>query len=163
VLKQDEWEGVRNAKEIDKDGNGTITKEEFVARLTSFSQSRGGDDRSSSSSRSDGSRSDSSRSSGSSSNSSTANSDRKTYRAKTPAERLPKEMPGWFARTDTNGDGQIAMAEFTTSWSDSKVAEFSRYDINGDGYITAQECLKAEGKPASGTAGRPSSGDNASR
>jgi Ca2+-binding EF-hand superfamily protein len=172
VLKGDELEGVRSAKEIDKDGDGTITKEEFLARLTSYSQSRGGDDRSSSSSRSDGSssgstRSDSSRSdssrSNSSSNSSTANSDRKTYRAKTPAERLPKEMPSWFARTDANGDGQIAMPEFTTSWSDAKVAEFSRYDINGDGYITAQECLKAEGKPAGGTAGRPSSGDNASR
>jgi hypothetical protein len=64
----------------------------------------------------------------------------------TPAERLPKDLPSWFTRTDANGDGQVAMAEFTTSWSDSKVAEFTRYDTNGDGFITVPECMKAEGK-----------------
>ncbi|MCL6505314.1 MAG: hypothetical protein K6T86_21780 [Pirellulales bacterium] len=41
---------------------------------------------------------------------------------------------------DANGDGQIAMSEFATTWTDAKVEEFMRYDLNGDGIITAAEC-----------------------
>jgi Ca2+-binding EF-hand superfamily protein len=137
-LTQDEWGSMRgDPKATDKNGDGVITKEEMVERFTSFSRSRSGD------SRSGDSRSGSS---STSSTSSTANNDRKSYRFLTPVERLPKEMPSWFSTSDTNGDGQVAMAEFTSHWSESKVAEFARYDTNGDGYITVAECLKAEGK-----------------
>ena len=141
-ITQDEFGSMRDPKSTDKNSDGVITKEELAERASSFGRSRSGD--SSSSSRSDGS----SRSGGSSSNSSSSTTadGRKSYRFLTPAERLPKDVPSWFTSTDANGDGQIAMAEYTTSWSESKVAEFTRYDANGDGYITVQECLKAEGK-----------------
>jgi hypothetical protein len=35
------------------------------------------------------------------------------------------------------------MAEFSSSWSDSVVADFKKFDLNGDGFITAKECHKA--------------------
>ena len=40
---------------------------------------------------------------------------------------------------DRNGDGQVAMSEFSRTWSSRTVAEFQRYDRNGDGIITAKE------------------------
>lgn len=68
---------------------------------------------------------------------------RKSYRVKSVTERLPKGLPDWFARSDTNADGQVAMAEFATSWSDSVLSEFEQFDLNRDGMITASETLNA--------------------
>ncbi len=76
--------------------------------------------------------SDSSKSSGS-----------KSYRLKTAAERMPEGLPDWFARSDSNVDGQIAMSEFSSNWSDAVVADFNKFDLDGDGIITPRECLKA--------------------
>jgi Ca2+-binding EF-hand superfamily protein len=70
----------------------------------------------------------------------------KPRRFLTPTERLPPGLPSWFARSDTDGDGQIALAEFAPPGNREKVAEFSRYDLNGDGFVTATECLAAEKK-----------------
>lgn len=67
----------------------------------------------------------------------------KSYRFKSAAERLPEGLPDWFARSDSNVDGQVAMAEFSTSWSDSVIADFNKFDLDGDGIITPRECLKA--------------------
>jgi hypothetical protein len=61
----------------------------------------------------------------------------------TAAERLPKELPLDFARRDANSDGQVAMAEYSASWSDSIAREFNQFDLNQDGFITPKECLKA--------------------
>ena len=69
--------------------------------------------------------------------------DRKSYRELTPIERLPKGLPEWFARNDANADGQVAMAEYSASWSNSTAKEFAQFDINNDGMITAKECLEA--------------------
>jgi hypothetical protein len=60
-------------------------------------------------------------------------------------ERLPKGLPSWFARNDTDADGQVMMAEYMTDFTDSKAAEFAKYDLNGDGIITPDECLDAAG------------------
>ncbi|MCE9605984.1 MAG: hypothetical protein K8U03_13900 [Planctomycetia bacterium] len=49
-------------------------------------------------------------------------------------------LPDWFTRCDTNGDGQVAMGEFSAAWDDAKAAEFARWDRNGDGLITPREC-----------------------
>ncbi|MEO8499228.1 MAG: hypothetical protein ABI614_29535, partial [Planctomycetota bacterium] len=68
---------------------------------------------------------------------------RKSYKVKTVTERLPKGLPDWFARSDANADGQVAMAEFATSWSDSVVKEFGQFDLNHDGVITPNEALDA--------------------
>ena len=59
-------------------------------------------------------------------------------------KRLPKDLPGWFARCDGNGDGQVAMAEYSSTWSESKAAEFAKHDTNGDGVVTTKECLAPE-------------------
>ena len=65
----------------------------------------------------------------------------KTYRFLAPAERLPAGLPDWFTRNDGNGDGQISMAEFSTSWDDQRAAEFTRWDRNGDGLVTPKEAI----------------------
>ncbi len=75
---------------------------------------------------------------------SSANVDtRKSYRVKTVTERLPKGLPDWFARNDANADGQVAMSEFSTSWSDSVLKDFGQFDLNNDGIITPSETLEA--------------------
>ena len=56
---------------------------------------------------------------------------------------LGESLPGWFYELDANRDDQIAMAEFTTEWSEEKIAEFASYDANQDGLLTASEVLAA--------------------
>ena len=70
------------------------------------------------------------------------------YRFLTPAERLPEGLPSEFTSKDRDGDGQLSMAEFSTSWSESTLASFNRWDLNGDGFVTAAECLAAENRSA---------------
>jgi Ca2+-binding EF-hand superfamily protein len=69
--------------------------------------------------------------------------DRKSYRRKPPIERLPVGIPDWFARDDADGDGQIAMAEYSTSWTDTVMADFNQFDLNRDGLVTPSEAVKA--------------------
>lgn len=66
----------------------------------------------------------------------------KLYRARTTEERLAKAgMPSWFREGDKNGDGQVAMAEYTDEWTAAKLEEFAQYDGNNDGIITPAECI----------------------
>jgi subtilisin-like proprotein convertase family protein len=53
-------------------------------------------------------------------------------------------LPAWFFERDENGDRQIDMAEFTSQWTDEKLAEFRRYDENSDGILTTQELLNSK-------------------
>lgn len=65
---------------------------------------------------------------------------RRTYRFTPAGERLPATgLPSWFKTRDADGDGQVAMSEYSRSWSKRTVDEFGRYDLNGDGVITARE------------------------
>ncbi len=87
---------------------------------------------------------------------------RKSYRVKSVTERLPKGLPDWFARSDANADGQVAMAEFATSWSESVLSEFGQFDLNHDGMITPEEALSAVNKGVvRGSAASPSSSSSA--
>ena len=69
--------------------------------------------------------------------------DRKSYRRSPLVERLPDGLPDWFTRDDADGDGQVAMLEFSTDWTDSVMGEFNQFDSSRDGLITPRECLKA--------------------
>jgi hypothetical protein len=67
---------------------------------------------------------------------------RRTYRFTPASERLPAGLPSWFKSSDRNQDGQVAMSEYSRSWSKSKVNDFRRYDLNDDGIVTAKEAVK---------------------
>ncbi|HEY1068264.1 MAG TPA: hypothetical protein VGE52_19220 [Pirellulales bacterium] len=154
VLEQNEWSRMRgDPKSMDTNGDNIVTQDEIAAKLASYSRggSSGGGSGSSSGSRTD---------------SKTAGN-KNPLRFLTPTERLPKGLPSWFARSDANGDGQVMMHEFATSWSDSKVAEFASYDLNGDGIIPAAEALAAErakksGKTTGGSSSYASAGSSGS-
>ncbi len=53
-------------------------------------------------------------------------------------------LPGWFFELDTNRDGQVAMAEFTSEWTDEKSQEFALFDTNGDGLLTTSEAAQSK-------------------
>jgi len=160
LLEKNEWSEVKSiTKDTDTNNDGIVTLDELVAKLSSFGKSSGSTASSGSASPSS-SPSSSSPSPGSgpggsrygsggpsrygSSASTSKPGDRKTYRALSPLERLPKGLPDWFARNDADGDGQVHMSEYTTSWTDAKAEEFTKLDLNGDGFITSFECLKVE-------------------
>jgi len=147
VLDKEEWESSRFAQGADGNNDGKVTKEELTARMAEFSgrRSRDSDRDSSDSDKSDGG-SDSGNSNG-----------RRSYRFLRATELLPDGLPDWFARNDANGDGQVAMVEYSSSWSDSKAREFLRYDLNHDGMVTARECLDAPSTTGelAGTGDRP--------
>jgi hypothetical protein len=137
VLQKDEWSQMRgNYKEGDKNGDDVLTLDEITAKLSSYSKG--------SSSPKSGSSSTASSPSHASSPGSRTTSGKDVYRFKSPTERLPRGLPDWFARSDINGDGQVAMSEYSATWSDGKAEEFLRYDLNGDGFATPEECLAAE-------------------
>jgi Ca2+-binding EF-hand superfamily protein len=94
--------------------------------------------------------------------------DRKSYRKTPLVERLPDGLPDWFSRDDADADGQVAMLEFSTDWSDSVIADFNQFDLSRDGLITPGECLRAvengavRGAVSSTSSGSSSSGDSSS-
>lgn len=57
---------------------------------------------------------------------------------------IAEGLPGWFYELDANRDQQVAMAEFTTEWTDEKLQEFSLIDRNGDGLLTASEAAQSK-------------------
>lgn len=57
--------------------------------------------------------------------------------------KSPDGLPSFFARSDQDGDGQVMMNEFSSSWNEETLQEFLKWDLNKDGVITARECLAA--------------------
>jgi len=143
VLEKDKGEmdelGI-TLRKADANADGKITVDEVMATLGNYSAQRGSDAGSAATS------SPAATTAMASGSGTVSTGGRKSYRAKTPAERLPGDIPSWFTRSDENGDGQVLMAEYATAWTTSKVSEFAKYDLNGDGVITAKECMKAERK-----------------
>jgi hypothetical protein len=65
--------------------------------------------------------------------------------------KLPKGLPSWFARLDTDQDGQVGLYE----WKESgrPLDEFRKLDRNGDGFITVEEAMySVRGSTASASA-----------
>lgn len=150
ILEKEEWKNMRGSpEESDLNKDGKLTLAELTHRLKNYSRSSSS---SSSSSSSDKKSSDSKSSSSrysrykSSSSKKDDDDDSASYRFLTPAERLPKDLPSWFARNDADADGQVKMAEYSTVWTDDKVEEFRQIDANGDGFITPAEAIAAESK-----------------
>ncbi len=71
---------------------------------------------------------------------------RRATRFFVPRSQLPRGLPPWFIQRDTNGDGQLTLAEYAPNATRSLVLEFTRYDRNRDGVVTAQECARGPGK-----------------
>lgn len=76
---------------------------------------------------------------------------RKSYRA-TSGRSAPEGLPGFFTDKDSNGDGQVTMAEFSSDWTNEVVREFFASDLNRDGVITAAEALRVVENPGLGSA-----------
>jgi Ca2+-binding EF-hand superfamily protein len=53
---------------------------------------------------------------------------------------LPKDLPEWFDKHDTNKDGQVQMHEWRLAKED--LAKFVEMDLNKDGLVTADEFLR---------------------
>lgn len=134
VLDREEWGQMRNdPTAADRNQDGQITVDELAAWLVERGRARYGEEHREA------------RQAGASPGDGPAvpgNGARKSYRFLSPKERLPAGLPEWFASRDADGDGQVSMAEFATSWSDQKAREFQDLDTNGDGMITPAECLR---------------------
>ncbi len=117
VLEEDEWRRIRgNPEKADTNGDKRITYDELAARISQKRRETDAKD------------------------AAKADADApKSYRLASPGEKLPEGLPGWFKDKDSNGDGQVAMHEYSRRWSDSTASKFVKLDKNDDGVITAGE------------------------
>jgi Ca2+-binding EF-hand superfamily protein len=167
VLEKDEWGSFQSDPSgYDTNRDGKITREEFAAAMASRFGGRGGEGGGGGwySRRDGGDEQVGARSGGNGEKASgtASSSSKKSYRLRTAAERMAalKDLPDWFSRADEDGDGQVRMSEYSSSWSDSVVADFAQFDLNKDGIVTPAECLKATESGAVQGAGGSSSSDS---
>ncbi|MHB0959098.1 MAG: EF-hand domain-containing protein [Pirellulaceae bacterium] len=153
-LEKDEWSAFpSDPSAYDANRDGKISRDEFPAAMASRFGGRGGGegegDRSRWYSRRQGEegppRTQEANAEATSESPVASVDSKRSYRVRSAAERLAdfEELPEWFARADANGDGQVKMAEYSTAWTDSVVADFAQFDLNGDGIVTPGECIKA--------------------
>ncbi|MGD9644393.1 MAG: hypothetical protein AB7U73_01690 [Pirellulales bacterium] len=69
-----------------------------------------------------------------------------------PAERLPNGLPEWFDERDSDGDGQLTLAEFSPDGRPEQALEFESFDENRDGVITSQEGARVQTRRAAAEA-----------
>lgn len=55
------------------------------------------------------------------------------------AETAPEGLPRFYSERDLNRDGQVSMSEYTSDWTEARIAEFYGWDSNRDGTITVAE------------------------
>ena len=134
VIEHDEWGSTHTDFQVaDKNGDRRVSREEFAAWLASKDRRRG--------------------SNGNLALDSSNRTDkqvriRRSYRILSSWERLPKGLPEWFTQRDSDRDGQVLMAEYSTTWFDEVVDDYAQFDLNGNGVITPKECLLTTEKGA---------------
>ncbi|HBO46081.1 MAG TPA: hypothetical protein DD670_19590, partial [Planctomycetaceae bacterium] len=144
VLEREEWGRLPgNPAEIDQNGDGKITADEFAAFMAQR-QRRWGQ-----ASESDEDRGDQPEEA--SVIASFESRGEGSYRFRSAQERLPSGLPSWFGERDANRDGQVSMAEYSRTCTDSTVREFARHDRNNDGVVTADEALTPLGGQSGGS------------
>jgi hypothetical protein len=62
-----------------------------------------------------------------------------TVRQLTSVDTMPG-LPDWFKKMDTDGDGQVSLAEWKAAGR--PLAEARKYDLDRDGFITPREAIK---------------------
>jgi Ca2+-binding EF-hand superfamily protein len=69
------------------------------------------------------------------------------------AGNLPKDIPDWFQKIDSDGDGQIGLYEWKSSGR--SLDEFRKIDRNNDGFLTIDEVMRyvADQKNSGGASG----------
>jgi hypothetical protein len=71
------------------------------------------------------------------------------------AGKLPKGIPPWFEKYDTDNDGQVGLYEWRKAGRPIK--EFKDMDRDGDGFLTIQEVMRAERLKKKNTKGKTTS------
>lgn len=66
---------------------------------------------------------------------------------------LPAGVPQWYVDRDTDGDGQLTLAEYSPKLLRSEIDDFGRLDLNRDGLLTVREYLRAAKESKSATTG----------
>jgi EF hand len=139
ILEGDELNNLGMSRNADKDGDGKITHNELVAFYTPKSASNSTPPAATKPSPSPPAKSTSggaTSSDGGTDSLVIVDTSRKSYRFKSTKDR----QSSWkFSSKDANGDGQVSMSEYASSWNDRTAAEFERYDKDNDGMITAAE------------------------
>lgn len=122
VIDRDERRGLRgDPARADANGDGTITEEELVARMRGSSDAA----RRATEARRRA-----------------IEARRSANRPDDGRNRSVERAPAWFRSRDKDGDGQVAMSEYTSNWDAAKVAEFAARDTNGDGVIALSEATR---------------------
>jgi hypothetical protein len=136
-LEREEWGRMRgNPQRADRNRDQVLTVDELAQHLATYADRR------------DSAKGTKSPGTGNQASSSFAKrGPRQPIRFLRPHERLPAGLPEWFVRKDTNGDGQVSMSEFSTSWTAGVREEFATADVNRDGFVVPSECLKGGQKP----------------
>jgi Ca2+-binding EF-hand superfamily protein len=147
-LRQGRWSD--DPMSYDRNRDGMLTKSELAVRYakrriaeeerrdnSDDSRSRGSDRGSSGWGRSGGS--GWSRGDGKEEEKPSRFGDAKSYRVDISADIAG--MPEFFGQRDANGDGQVLMSEYSSSWNAETLNEFMKWDVNGDGIIEPRECL----------------------
>lgn len=139
ILEGDELNDLGMSRNADNNGDGKITHNELVAFYTPKSTSSSTPPttaKATTTSAASGAAGAKASTDGGSDSLVIVNTSRKSYRFKSTKDR----QSSWkFSSKDANGDGQVSMNEYASSWNDRTAAEFQRYDKNNDGMITADE------------------------